>query len=40
MVVQKGWRTEQLRSMLDFYVEAGVFRVSGDRTVIELVNSE
>ncbi|KAM3570519.1 hypothetical protein VYU27_007420 [Nannochloropsis oceanica] len=40
MVVQKGWRTEQLREMLDFYVEADVFRVSADRTMIELFNTD
>ncbi|TFJ82408.1 hypothetical protein NSK_006275 [Nannochloropsis salina CCMP1776] len=40
MVVQKGWKTEQLREMLDFYVEADVFRVSADRTMIELFNTD
>jgi hypothetical protein len=32
--------TEQLREMLDFYVEADVFRVSADRTMIELFNTD
>jgi len=31
---------EQLREMLDFYVEADVFRVSADRTMIELFNTD
>ena len=38
MVVQKGWRVEQLREMLEFYEELGVFHLNTDRTLIHLSN--